>query len=91
MSTKITRPLYNFVVGSRALVERLISYAATLHINRLYAEIETQGEAVDNAVLHADYLEAAARNADKQLAFEIRKESLITDAALAEISSILGK
>lgn len=91
MSTKITRHIYKTVVKSRTLVEKLISFAATLHISRLYAEVEEQGKVVDNAVLHADYLEAAARNADKQLAFEIRKESDITAEVHAEVASILGR
>jgi hypothetical protein len=91
MSTQITRRIYKAVVKSRTLVEKLISFAATLHISRLYAEVEEQGKIVDNAVLHADYLEAAARNADKQLGFEISKERSMTEQLHLEVASILGR
>jgi hypothetical protein len=88
MTTTITRAIYSATTKSRIRV--LISFAASLHIANLRKHLRGQCEVTDNAFLHADYLEAAARNADRMANWESRKEVVLRDNVNEEIATILG-
>lgn len=88
MSTQSARKVYDQVIKSRALVERLIQWAVNRYAKELFNDMARAEEDTDNALDQVDYLQAATANARAELLVKEETELAVRASIAAELKAI---